>query len=237
LSQLAYNPSAVPGAGRNLVQTQAAQDALLTVNGRPYASASNTVTGAVTGITLSASEAGAAQVSISRDADSALKSAQAFTSAYNQLRDQISLVQSDSVSRQIAGNIGAAAGNATVNTAQGNLSLPQLGISQASDGKLTLDAGKFRAAFSANPEGAANLLATAAKRVESAADSAINGPLRSATQAIQTATGNGDNPYVVPAAAQTPQQLILGSLPTLLPYSPTTRNLYGLSQYLSISGL
>ena len=46
LSQLAYDPAAAVGAGRNLTQSAAAQDASFKLNGLTLASASNTVSGA-----------------------------------------------------------------------------------------------------------------------------------------------------------------------------------------------
>jgi flagellar hook-associated protein 2 len=237
LSRLAFDPSAAAGAGQNLVPTQAAQNASLVIDGRPYTSVSNTVTGAVPGVTIEASATGNAQLSLSRDADAALKSAKAFTTAFNQLRDQLSAVQSDGLARQIASSISSAATSAEVGTGTGQLGLSAAGITQGSDGKLALDEARFKQAFAGNPDGAADLIATASRRVASAADNAINGPLRRATQAVQTATGNGDNPYVVQAAQARFQPYTLSGLPTLLSYSPTTRNLYGLAQYLAVSGL
>ncbi|WP_374348436.1 flagellar filament capping protein FliD [Chitinimonas sp.] len=236
LSRLAFDPTAAPGAGRNLNLVQTAQDAQLQIDGRPFSSAGNEIGNAVGGVKLSLAASGTTQISLSRDAGDALKSAQTFVAAYNQFQNQLGQIQPDGLTRQIAASISAAATEAESGTGLGRLSLNQLGVSTARDGKLNLDEQKFRQAFAANPDGVANLLATAAKRAETVADNAINGPVRSATIALQSATSNGDNPFSAQAVQQQ-SQLRLGSAPTLLSYSPTTRNLYGLAQYLSVSGL
>ena len=52
LSRLAYDPAAAVGAGRNMEQKVAAQNASLTIDGIAISKASNTVTDAIEGVTL-----------------------------------------------------------------------------------------------------------------------------------------------------------------------------------------
>jgi hypothetical protein len=57
LSQLAYDPSAAVGTGKNLTEKVAAQDALLTVDGIDIQSSTNTVKDAIAGVTLTLAKA------------------------------------------------------------------------------------------------------------------------------------------------------------------------------------
>ena len=52
LSQLAYDPSSGAGAGKNMTQVQAAQDAKLRIDGIDISKPSNTITDAIEGVTL-----------------------------------------------------------------------------------------------------------------------------------------------------------------------------------------
>lgn len=237
LSRLAYNPTAAADAGRNLTAVQVAQDAQLTVNGRPFSTSSNITSTAVSGITLTAGSTGVAQITLSRDGAAGLKSAQAFVNAYNQFRDQLGSVSADGLTRQIGSSLGSAVSGADSGTGQTHLTLAQIGITQDSDGKLKLDQAKFNTAFAASPDAAANLVANAAQRTGAAADSTLNGSLRSATNALQaSAATTTTNPFVA-QALQVQAQSFAGTVPSLLNYSPTTQNLYGLAQYLAVSGL
>ncbi|MBV8656238.1 MAG: hypothetical protein JO142_00265, partial [Burkholderiales bacterium] len=86
--------------------------------------------------------------------------------------------------------------------------------------------------------GVASLLTRAATQVGQAATNALTAPQQASDQAAVTGVSNGDNPYIALAtAAQGQTQAAANPQPTLLSYSPTTQNLYALSQYLSVSGL
>ena len=65
LSQLAYDPTAAAGAGKNLTQTQAAQDAAYTVNGVAATSASNVNAAIGSGLTASLLQVGSADLTVS----------------------------------------------------------------------------------------------------------------------------------------------------------------------------
>ena len=66
LSQLAYNPSAAVGAGKNLVQNVAAQNALLNIDGIAVSKPTNTITDAIQGVTLNLQST---NVGLTHDAD------------------------------------------------------------------------------------------------------------------------------------------------------------------------
>jgi flagellar hook-associated protein 2 len=87
LSALAYDPAAAAGAGRNMTQGQAAQDALLKIDGIDVASASNTVTGALEGVTLQLRQVTTdpVTVDVGNDTTALRKNVTDFVNAYNAL--------------------------------------------------------------------------------------------------------------------------------------------------------
>lgn len=87
LSSLAYDPAATAGAGRNMTQGQAAQDALLKIDGIDVSSATNTVTGALEGVTLQLRQVATEPVTVDVINDTAAlrKNVNDFVGAYNAL--------------------------------------------------------------------------------------------------------------------------------------------------------
>lgn len=102
LSALAYDPAAAAGSGRNLTQSQAAQDAAFTIDGIEVTSASNTVTGAIEGVTLQLRQVTTEPVSVSIANDTAAlrKNIDSFVGAYNALNKLLqSQTQADTNNR------------------------------------------------------------------------------------------------------------------------------------------
>ena len=167
-SLLAYDPSAT----QNLTQSQTAQDAKLTVDGVSVSSASNSVTGALDGVTLKVLKAGTSQVTVARDSTAARAAIQAFAKAYNDFNKTIDdLTKFDTTGN---GNSGALLGDAAARTIQSRLrdalssSLPssgsgslqflaQAGVAFQKDGTLSIDTAKLSSALSSNPDGVAAL--------------------------------------------------------------------------------
>jgi flagellar hook-associated protein 2 len=87
LGRLAYQASAPVGNGRNLVQTQAAQNAEYTVNGLSLSSSSNTITTALDGVTLTLKGVTTVpvDVGVSVETFSLRKNVNDFVKAYNDL--------------------------------------------------------------------------------------------------------------------------------------------------------
>jgi flagellar hook-associated protein 2 len=92
---------------------QAAQDASFTVNGVPFSSGSNTVTGALPNITLDLVAPGTATITVAPDNQSVASAVQSFVNAYNNL---VNIFQQD------LAPTGPLAGNATVQTVWNELS-------------------------------------------------------------------------------------------------------------------
>jgi flagellar hook-associated protein 2 len=137
------------GSGLTFTQPTTGQDASLTIDGIPIDSASNSVSGAVSGLTFNLTGTGQSTVSVAPDASSASNAINAFVSAYNKvIGDVNSEYQVDGSNKQgpLAGDPALASLQSLLlgigsysagNTAAGTLG--QMGISMNNDGTLTVD--------------------------------------------------------------------------------------------------
>jgi flagellar hook-associated protein 2 len=149
--------------GLTFTQASAGQDASLTVDGIPIDSASNTVTGAVNGLTLNlagADPGGQVTVSIAPDAASVSQAIATFVGAYNTAIGDVNTQYTVGANNQE----GPLAGDSTVQMLQDSLlsiagysgggngvsTLADLGISMNKDGSLTLDSATLTNAVQNN---------------------------------------------------------------------------------------
>jgi len=175
LSQLAYDPAATAGSGKNLTETLAAQDALLTLDGIAVRSASNTVTDAIAGVTLKLARTNVGSptsIAVDQSSGPATTAVSAFVKAYNDLQTtitnltkydatnkQASILTGDSTVRLAQSQLRSLVGGA-VSGASGSLdTLSLAGITTQSDGTLLLDSAKFNAALAADPKAVEKLFA------------------------------------------------------------------------------
>lgn len=186
LSQLAYDPTAGVGAGKNLTQSVAAQDANLTVDGiSNIKKPSNTVTDVVQGVTLnllkiSAVPGTGTALTVTRDTAAVKTAVENFAKAYNDLNKTVgdltdfnavtrrgSILQGDSsalsIQRQVRGVLTGA-----LQSSSGNFNLlSQIGVSFQKNGSLALDSAKLDAAINANFSDIAALFAAVGKPSDS----------------------------------------------------------------------
>jgi len=163
LSMLAYDPALTAGAGKNLAQSTAAQDASIRLDGLSISSASNAVTGALEGVTLNLTKTTTGTptaLTIARDTAAVETSIQSFVNAYNAaaatLRSftgydastkQGGLLQGDAVASSIAGRVRSVL-SGTVQALSGSFtSLAQIGVTLQKDGGLALDSTKLKNAM------------------------------------------------------------------------------------------
>lgn len=182
---LAYDPAGT----KNMTQTVAAQDASFTMNGLAMTSASNTVTNAIPGVTLTLSKENAtANLTVARDTAAISTAASNFVSAYNALYSQLKSRTAYGSPTTTAGTL---AGDITVRGMMDQLrnilmtpatggtmsNLLEVGITtQASDGSLKLDSAKLSTAISNDYTGVVNLFTSTtgfATRLNSWATSAL----------------------------------------------------------------
>jgi len=155
----------------------AAQDSVIFISGYEIHSASNTVTGAIDGVTLNLKKAEdnkLVSLSVERDDSTIQKRAESFVSSYNALAQQIATLSRYDATTKTAGPLigdsmlrGLDAQmrrilSAPVSGATGNhTTLASLGITTTGSGTLQLDAKRFRDALDADPAGVSQVFAAA----------------------------------------------------------------------------
>ncbi|MGE0826615.1 MAG: flagellar filament capping protein FliD [Candidatus Binatia bacterium] len=173
--------------------TQAAQDAALMIDGIAITRATNTISDAITGITLDVKSTSASpiQVTTNNDTEEIKKQLNNFVTAYNEIMSFIATqTKYDSNSKTAAPLIG----NATVISLQRTLQrvlttpvvgtpsiLAEIGIATQRDGTVVVDDAKLTSALQTNLEGVSNLfLAT------------TNGVAQATVDFVTNATRSGD---------------------------------------------
>lgn len=179
-----------PAGTQNLTQTLAAQNASLTVNGIAITSASNTVSEAIQGVTLTlrSTTSTPASLAVARDTAAINAAASGFVDAYNALASQL---KSRSAYGTDTTPAGVLAGDSALRLMQEQLrgifttpatggtrtSLAEVGIAFQRDGLLKLDSGKLNAAVASDFGDVTNLFSSAtgfATRLEDWARSALS---------------------------------------------------------------
>jgi flagellar hook-associated protein 2 len=182
LSQLAFDPTAAAGAGKNLTQVQAAQDAKLQIDGIPISKHSNTISDAIEGVTLNllkSSIGSPLSLEVARDSAGVKASVEAFVKSFNALNQTLAdlssyntaagrggVLQGDSAALSIQRWLRATI-SATVGNSGSFASLSQIGVAFQKDGSLALDAAKLQTAADAGLDHIAGLFAARGKPTDS----------------------------------------------------------------------
>ncbi|MGB9490324.1 MAG: flagellar filament capping protein FliD [Terriglobales bacterium] len=162
-SGAANNFTVSSGSGLTFTEATKGKDASLTVDGIPIDSASNTVTGAVNGLTLNlagASTGTQVSVTVAPDETDVSQAVQAFVSAYNTVIGDVNTqytVSSSNEEGPLAGDPAISSlqsmllGVGSYSTSGGTVStLADLGISMNNDGTLTVDDSQLSNAIQNN---------------------------------------------------------------------------------------
>ena len=181
LSQLVYN--AATGGTTNLTQTVAAQNATAVIDGISISKASNTISDAIEGVTLTLlkeNTPSATTFNVSRDTAGVQASVQSFVKAYNDLNKTVSdLSKYDAASKKASLLTGEATirsvqsqlrgiFNTSLSTAGGGLStLSEIGIAFQSDGTLKLDTARLNTALNDPAKDVSTLFAAVGKPTDS----------------------------------------------------------------------
>lgn len=187
LAQLTYGPANTA----NYTQTKAAQDAVLYIAGSQVTSDTNTVDGAIDGVTLTVkqpttAESGPVGLEVSYDPAAVTSKIKGFVSAYNALMSQISRLRSYDATTQTAGpmigdslltslesELRRTLTGVVPDQAEGFGTLAAIGITTQLDGTLGIDDTKLQKALSNNFEAVSRLFGSdegIAKRLFTAAD-------------------------------------------------------------------
>lgn len=243
LSRLNFDPTVQAGDGAGLTQLEAAQDAIGTVNGKAFTASSNQVTGVLPGANLQITAAGSGTIQFRRDPDQAINSARTLVDSFNQYRSQTS-GNSNLLAQQLGNKVNGVLADAEGRSGNDRRTLAEIGVERGSDGSLKLNEDKFKQSFAQNSESTVAVIDDAASRLGTIADDALNGVLK--PPVVSSATNNVSNGG---RSANTVNDVIAGQLrvqqfqtlpnikPSLITYTPTTSNLYGLAQYLAVGGL
>jgi len=141
---------------------QNAQNASLTVNGITIGSASNTVTDAVPGVTLSLVKAGDLSVTVGKDFSNITNNLKAIVSQYNKLRQFYAqqtkgTLGSDSVLREVVNDIKTVLLTSNSNGGRYHY-MSEVGLEFTSTGDLSLDETKLTTALNSYPDDLQKLL-------------------------------------------------------------------------------
>jgi flagellar hook-associated protein 2 len=178
LSQLAYDPTATAGSGKNMSELQAAKNAILDIDGITVVKASNTITDAISGVTLNlltTSAGKSANLGVASNKDAVKTSVTSFIDAYNKLDTTLRNLTKydpagtssgpllgDVTTRSIISQIKSVMTKA-VNSGGTLTSLNQIGVTFQTTGQLSLDSTKLDTAVASSFSDIAALFANSAK--------------------------------------------------------------------------
>jgi flagellar hook-associated protein 2 len=176
LSSLAYEAGVVEH--RAAIST--ALDSIVKIDGFTVTNSSNTITGAVSGLTINAKALGSSTIDVSRDDEKITESVQSFADSYNSLRAEIKKqrsgqLEADStlltLERQLSGILNS--GNSI--TGSSFSYLVQAGLSTDDTGTMSVDSSKLTEVMNSDFNSVVNLFSAdnegIAFRLESLADS------------------------------------------------------------------
>lgn len=152
----------------NLTQINPAQNAIFTVDGQTVISASNTVSGVISGVDIELNTEGSTTLTISADENSVVDNVQAFVDAFNKLRtvfnDTTSYnsgdpapLFSDSTIKGLNNNIRDILLGSVTTTLGTYSSLAEIGISTTDSGALQLDKDKLKTSLQADFNGVSEI--------------------------------------------------------------------------------
>lgn len=185
LSQLAYDPAAASGAGKNLTELQAAKNALLKVDGLDVSKSSNVISDAVEGVTLSLSKVTttALSVNVSRSSADITTAVQDLVKEYNTLASSMAdlghfnynastkvkdagTLQGERALRSVQTELRSVL-TGSLGTSNTYTRLSDVGITFNKDGTLALDSTKLSTAISNDYQKVASLFAANATPTDS----------------------------------------------------------------------
>ncbi|UGQ48066.1 flagellar filament capping protein FliD [Massilia endophytica] len=159
----------------NLEQSQAAQDAVLTVDGKEVRSATNTLADTIKGVTLSLGGTGKTELTVAQDSSQIAKNVKNFVAGFNDLNTRLAALQGgalkgDNALAQVSSQL-----TQLVKTGVSSSALADAGITQDSTGKLVLDEKKLSAAIAADPSAVSKLFTNDGKGIADQLDKKIDG--------------------------------------------------------------
>ena len=169
-----------PGGVQNMNQKMSASDTKATVNGIDVTSSSNTISGAITGVTINAIKTGSSTLAVNKDTAALTTSVNGFVKAYNDLNNQFTSLGGYNEETKTGGPL---LGDSTLRNLQATIrrqmtasltglqgtsltSLSQVGIAFQKDGSLVLDNSKLQKAIDNNYNDIAGLFAAVGRSTD-----------------------------------------------------------------------
>jgi len=141
-----------------LEETQAAQDAVLTVDGKAISSADNNVEGAIKGLTLKLAGTGDATVTVAQDNAQIARNVDAFVKGFNALQDRFDSLGKGALRGSTAlGQVRTQLDQLVRSAGGSSEQLANAGLTVDSNGRLKLDKDKLNAAVAADPDALSKL--------------------------------------------------------------------------------
>lgn len=201
------------------VESTPGADAQLTINGIAVTSASNTLSTAISGVTLNLTKAGSTNLTVTRDTSSLTTAINAFVKAYNDFNSTANSLGSYNATTKVAGSLN---GDSTLRSAQSSIRglignvpegvagadfqrLSDIGVRLQKDGSLLVDSGKLSAAITKNIAGVANLVSAYGSTFKTATESIVGttGTIASRTEGLNTTIKNLGKQYEAVSARLT----------------------------------
>jgi flagellar hook-associated protein 2 len=172
-----------PAGTQNLAETISAQNAAFKVDGIAMSKASNTVTDAISGVTLilqKTNEGSTVKVSVEQNTAQITSAVNAFVKAYNDVNKTLSdlsaynvatkqgaILNGDATIRSLQTQIRGTL-NATLTGLTGSYTmLSQIGVAVQKDGTMAVDGNRLQAALDSSPDSIAKLFAAAGASTDS----------------------------------------------------------------------
>lgn len=206
-----------PAGTQHLVETAAAQDAELMMNGVPIKSATNTVSEAIQGVTIKLLKTGDTSLAVARDTSAIRKGIDAFVKAYNELDGGIrALTKYDAQTKQGGALVGDGAARtiqseirrllgsaAGTGASDGINTLSDIGIQFQRDGSLLVDTSKLDKALTEKYDGVAGLFGSMGAATDTAVHVAtVGSKTKPGTYPVSVSTAASQAKMVGSAAAQ-----------------------------------
>ncbi len=170
LAQFSFDPSKTAGTGNEFAVNLAAQDAHIQVNNLDIYRPTNTISDAITGVTLTLTKTGTTNLTVAKDTSGVTSALQAFVTAYNAAAQQVRTLSAYNATTQTASILTGDSGarslkdaltqmlNFSVTTESSNIStLADVGITIQRDGTLQFNQAKLASALSSNSNAVAQL--------------------------------------------------------------------------------
>lgn len=174
LAKFYFDPAAASGSGKEFDVNVAAQDAHIKVDNLDIYRTSNTITDAITGVTLTLAKQGTSTLTVANDTASVRSAVDNFVKAYNdaakQVKDltaynaetrQSSVLTGDSGARSLQSALRSmVTASVSISPTSSIKSLSDIGISMQRDGTLSVDSAKLESALAASPSDVATLFSS-----------------------------------------------------------------------------